>query len=286
MLETQTGAPPVPVAARWYDQPARHLARRLPRLGARLVIRAHRHLVGDRLTAINVGGVRMAVSPQDNFGHSLFYYGAYEPHQGQLWERLLGRGDRLTVLDVGANLGYYSLIAASRPTVARVVAFEPNPLVLPVLRYNATVNPALAPKLMLAEVAVGDREGTVPFHRNFAEHNFGLGSLRSQTDDATTVPVPLVRLDRYLPALGIDHVDLAKIDVEGAERGVLEGLLSWCRPTLVVETHPDLLKEFDSSASEVLTLLRDGGYRLQRLTPNGQLVEPGTFREVSWILAE
>jgi FkbM family methyltransferase len=159
-------------------------------------------------------------------------------------------------------------------------------LVVPVLRHNVAMNPELAKKLTLAEVAVGDGEGVVPFHRNFAAHNFGLGSLRSQTEDALTVPVRLVRLDRHLPALGIDRVDVVKIDVEGAERGVLAGLLGWCRPTIVVEVHPRLLLNFDSSAGEVLTLLRDAGYTLKRLLNTGALVEPDAFEDISWVLAE
>jgi hypothetical protein len=73
------------IATRWYDRPVRSLTRYLPRLGARLVIRAHRHYVSTRLTPIDLDGVRLAVSPQDNLGHNLFYFGAYEPQQARLW---------------------------------------------------------------------------------------------------------------------------------------------------------------------------------------------------------
>jgi FkbM family methyltransferase len=192
------------VESRKSDALVRAITRRLPNLAARIVIRLHRLFVGRRLTPIAIGNsVKMAVSPQDNLGHNLFYFGSYEPNERRLWEEMLSEGNDLVVVDVGANVGYYSLLAASRPNVARVVSFEPNPMVLPVLEYNVAANPALQSKITVAAVAAGDAEGGVPFHRNFAEHNFGLGSLRAQTEDEATIDVPLVRLDRFLPKIGV-----------------------------------------------------------------------------------
>jgi hypothetical protein len=69
----------------WYDRIARWLTHRLTSVIARTVIRAHRRLLGERLTPIHVQNSRMAVSPQDNCGDHLFYYGEYEPRQVELW---------------------------------------------------------------------------------------------------------------------------------------------------------------------------------------------------------
>jgi len=54
----------------------------------------------------------------------------------------------------------------------------------------------------------------------------------------------------------------------------------------VVEVHPGMLADFGSSAEEVLGLLQHHGYRLRRLETTGELVEPGTFKAIYWILAE
>jgi FkbM family methyltransferase len=283
----QTTQPKILVESRGHDALVRSMTRRLPSVAARLVIRLHRSLVGQRLTPVTIGnGITMAVSPQDNLGHHLFYYGAYEPEQGRLWEQLLANGKDLVVLDIGANTGYYSLVAAAHTTVSRVVSFEPNPMVLPVLEYNVAANPVVARKLTVVAAAAGDSDGTVPFYRNFAEHNFGLGSLRARTKDDVMVQVPLVRLDRQLPAMGVDRVDLAKVDVEGAELAVLRGLLSWSRPTLVIEVHPGLLPEFGASVSDLLGTLEEAHYRVRRLCADGQLTSPIGLNEIAWVLAE
>ena len=67
------------------------------------------------------------------------------------------------MLDIVANMGYYSLLAAARRNVAQVVCFEPNPMVTPILRYNVQANSALAGKVTIVEAAAGDADGIVPF---------------------------------------------------------------------------------------------------------------------------
>jgi FkbM family methyltransferase len=275
------------VESRRHDVLVRALTRRIPTLAARIVIRLHRRLVRGRLAVVDIStGVRMAVSPQDNLGHHLFYFGAYEPVQRALWERLLARGEELIVLDVGANMGYYSLLAAARRNVAKVVCFEPNPMVTPILRYNVQANSGLAGKVTIVEAAAGDADGIVPFHRNRAEHNFGLGSLRSRTDDEVTVDVPMVRLDRHLPGMNLQRVDLVKIDVEGAELAVLTGLLGFGRPTLVIEVHPHILPSFGAKFADIAEALRQAGYRAQRLREDGTLTTVEDLNDVAWVLAE
>ena len=275
------------VESRPHDDLVRTITRRLPRFAARVVIKLHRWFVGRRLPPIVIdSNIRMAVDPQDNLGHHLFYFGTYEPNEGRLWERLLSEGVDLVVLNVGANVGYYSLLAAAHPNVTRVVSFEPNPMVIPVLKYNVAANPSSASKTTIVEMAAGDTDGTVAFHRNFAQHNFGLGSLHAQTDDAMTVDVPLVRLDHYLASIGVTKVDLAKIDVEGGELTVLRGLLGYSRPRLVIEIHPHLLPAFGSTVSDVLEALAQANYRVLRLAPDGNLTSPAALNDIAWVLAE
>jgi FkbM family methyltransferase len=289
---TSNPSEPLPrVELYWYDRIARWLTQRVPRLVARTVIRIHRLFVGDRLTAIQVWNFRMAVNPQDNCGHHLFYYGEYEPQQVELWRQLLDRGREAIVLDIGANIGYYSLLAAAHANVSLVLSFEPNPLVLPTLRHNAALNPCLAGKITIMDVAVGDTNGTVRFHRNYEAHNLGLGSIRAQTADNVTVEVPIVRLDSFLKARGVDRVDLIKIDVEGAEHLVVSGLVGWWedhpRPTMVIEVHPAFLNDFASSVPALFATLTTAGYRLRSLRQDGELeTASSTFKAICWVVAE
>lgn len=283
---------PAPIVALFlYDRIAQWLTQRVPRIAARIIIRIHRRFVGRRLVPIKLGTFDLVVSPQDNCGHNLFYYQAYEPLQVELWNKLLSFGHNSTVIDVGANIGYFSLLAAEKENVDRVLSFEPNPLVLPTLRYNATLNAYLAPKITVAEMAAGSENGSVPFYRNFDEHNFGLGSMRAQTEDSFTVDVPVVRLDSYLESQGIDRVDVIKIDVEGAEQLVVSGLTDWWAsrscPILVIEVHPKMLPDFGASVDILFATLTGAGYTLGRLCEDGQ-IEPdlSQFDETGWVVAE
>lgn len=139
------------------------------------------------------------------------------------------------VVDVGANIGYYSLLAAGIVGPGgRIIAFEPEPDNLVELRMNVERN-----GLGMAEirpVAVGACAGTVSFLRGI---NGGVTGHAGE-GGAPTVRVPMVALDDVLEG----HVDAIKIDVEGYEGEVLEGarrIIERCKPRLFVEIHPRML---------------------------------------------
>jgi FkbM family methyltransferase len=140
-----------------------------------------------------------------------------------------------TVVDVGANIGYYSLLAARivGPR-GRIIAFEPEPDNLVELRMNIEGN-----GLGMAEirpVAVGARAGTVSFLRGI---NGGVTDGAGDSG-ASTVQVPMVALDDVLEG----PVGMIKIDVEGYEGEVLAGArrtIERCKPRLFVEIHPRML---------------------------------------------
>jgi len=162
---------------------------------------------------------------------------------------------------------------------------------LPTLRQNALLNPRFAEKIQILEMAVGEVNGTVQFHRNFEAHNFGLGSMRAQSADEYTVEVPMVCLDSYLKLNGVNQIDLIKIDVEGAEQLVLSGFEGWLRansrPTMVIEVHPKNLADFGSSVGALFATLTRAGYKLQKLREDGELETASShFNAICWVVAE
>jgi FkbM family methyltransferase len=154
--------------------------------------------------------------------------GTYESEQSERLRQCVQPGS--VVYDVGANAGYYALLA-SRLVGARgrVVAFEPEPRNAAFLREHVARNRAA--NVDVVESAVGN----VPGAHGFARRGTGRGRL----DERGELRVRVLRLDDFV-ADGARAPDVIKIDVEGGELDVLRGaarLLASSRPLLLLSTH-------------------------------------------------
>jgi FkbM family methyltransferase len=146
--------------------------------------------------------------------------GDWDPRITWICRRVLRPGD--TFVDIGANFGLVSLIGARAVGPAgRVHAFEPQPALAAMLRRSAALN-RLA-NLMLHEVALSDREGVLELHVP-SGHSGGASLLRKDTGPGTSIQVQVRRGAPYFEEHGIGTIRLVKIDVEGHEAAVLEGL--------------------------------------------------------------
>jgi FkbM family methyltransferase len=174
---------------------------------------------------------------------------------------LLSPGD--VVYDIGANIGWYTLLAARRVGPAgRVLAFEPSLANARYVQRNAASN-GLA-NVTVVPAAVTDRDGWATFLDNGSLE----GRLEKDDDDAQaarraargrkshgTLPVPVLALDTWIAATGQAPPSVVKIDVEGAEIGALRGMGETLRsagPTLVIELH--------ATRTAVADLLDEAGY--------------------------
>lgn len=170
----------------------------------------------------------------------------------------------MTVLDVGANIGCYSLMAAERVGPGGVVvAYEPTPSVVKCFRANIRLN--RFSNITIVEGVVSDQEGTAVFHLN-PEHE---GSEGNSLIPALVVPggtritCPQTTLDAEVERLKLTRVDVVKIDVEGHEVRVLQGarrLLRELAPHLLLEVNPLTLKAGGSSPEALFAELTRAGY--------------------------
>jgi FkbM family methyltransferase len=196
-----------------------------------------------------------------------------ESHTADEFTQLLAPGQ--VVIDVGANVGYYALTAASRVgPYGRVVAFEPGPAPAARLRENAALN-GLS-NLTVVEAAVSDRPGTLRL--NLGENSEANSLYDAGPSAVGSVEVQVVALDEHVE--GLDRVDLIKIDAEGAEVGVLRGarrLLSGpSAPPLIVEANPVTLRGAGESVASLRAELVSLGYVIERLESmpwRGEVVE-------------
>jgi FkbM family methyltransferase len=202
-------------------------------------------------------GCSIQACPAESIGRSIATQGVYDLPLTEALTRLADRGE--TVLDVGANIGYASLVLARAVGPAgRVICFEPNPALLPTLRANvANWRSLSAAPIQIENVAISDSDGDgiLGFPEDYA-HNQGLASLESA---AHGIPVSLRRLD----SLKLTSVGVMKVDVEGHEAGVFSGasgLLAGKRIRDIV------FEEHDAFPARSQRILLEYGYQIFRIT--------------------
>ncbi|MFC1848227.1 FkbM family methyltransferase [Chloroflexota bacterium] len=185
----------------------------------------------------------------------------------------LGSISGVTVWDVGAHIGYHSLaFAALVGPSGRVVAFEPNPHNCERFRMNSERNPDLTGRITLMTSALSNVDGECSFiYSPEVDDGRSTGSHMEEalvpeseasyiTFDQTRVPT--VKADTLLSEKRMPSPSIMKIDVEGAEKLVLEGaveLLTTLKPLLFIEVH-NIMMMFN-----VQKLLNNLGYQIEVL---------------------
>lgn len=174
-------------------------------------------------------------------------------------------------VDVGANIGLYSILASRRVgQTGRVLAFEPSPREFARLLENLTLNDAMS--VTPFSVALGGAPGLMDLH--IAPTHTGLNTLQISDSAAHAFrgarvhSVPVLTFDDAIaPLLAGRTVKLLKIDVEGAEMDVLIGMKAALAEGLfariVIEVTPDFLRAFGRTKGELYDLLAGFGYRPQ-----------------------
>ena len=206
-------------------------------------------------------GFRLKLDLSDAVDHYL-YFGLAEPG----FDRLVAlvKPDS-HVIDVGANIGMLTLPLARAASAGRVVAFEPDPANRARLTEHISMNALTNVKVMAMGLGSEQR-----VHRLYKVVDSNAGMNRIVLDDPSSDRFPfseiqVERLDGLLPTLGLDRVDLIKIDVEGFEHEVLKGAEATLRdfhPTLFVELDDDNLRENGSSAAALIGWLSERGYAI------------------------
>jgi FkbM family methyltransferase len=186
---------------------------------------------------------------RDDLSRQWYYWGyeGYESGTVSLFRKLAE--EKTCIFDIGANVGYYTLLAALHLTKKnqRVHAFEPNPKVFKALRHNTELNSF--GNVHLEQVVVSDEDGEVCFYLPPGEAQSNGSLLPGFIGDQKPVMTKSVRFDTYCAREKIRKVDLLKVDVEGAELKVLQGmgsLLDQWLPDIICE----VLEPFDAEVDK------------------------------------
>jgi FkbM family methyltransferase len=232
-----------------------------------VVERVHPHVSEEaRPVETKLDGFRMRLDLND-YTQRRIYYGCHEPRELALVRRLLRPGD--TVLDVGAHVGLFTLLAAAAVGPGgQVHAFEPVPANFDALAENVRLN--RFSQVHLERTAVGEAAGQMTL--GLGVHVQAGSGGYMQGGSAAQVDAKVISLDAYvrehLPSMPIR---LLKIDVEGAEPAVLRGFqesLADAPPdAIIAEVSPETLSLQGYTVDDLLGELTSHGYDLYRLPP-------------------
>lgn len=201
------------------------------------------------------------IDPVTMFGQLLLDGGMYEPLVVSALRSRLGKGS--VFIDVGANEGYFTVLAARLVgDEGRVVAVEPQARMQNVILRNLELNQVR--NVVLLRLALAGRSGDLRLFTTPGVNTGATGVLPATRYSLRAEHVTGQRLADVWPALGIETCDLMKVDVEGFESDVIDG----ARPllergvirALIVEFHQRPLSAMGSSREQVETKLEQLGY--------------------------
>ena len=205
--------------------------------------------------------IRKSLAPQGH-NHAL---------NGELWlVELLGSGLK-TVVDVGANTGAWALSVLGKvPAVDRLIVFEPNPAAFESLRRNLSGMPSV----VYSQKALGDKRGSLSFW--CAPDAGELSSLVKEhaPRGSTEVRVAVSTLDEEVDRLGVQHIDLLKIDAEGYDFRVILGsrrLLDEHRISIIQFEYNEPWRATGSTLTHAAAFLEGMGYALFLIKGPGKL---------------
>lgn len=249
-----------------------------------------RALLGD-MARFNVHGKYLAMSLSDkSITRILFIFREYEPAETKFVARQLSPG--MTFIDIGANSGYYSLLAAQIVSQqGRVFAFEPNPSNVEILRTNIAANGL--ENVVAEELAISSRTGEVNLYLssiNEGDHRIYEGrddDFYNAGRERLAIRVQTTTLDRYLEGFA-SSVDFVKLDIQGAEHEALKGMKRTLSGNadivLMTEYWPYGLRKCGSEPIILLYEMEELGFMIFQLEagPRLSVIQAENWETAAW----
>jgi FkbM family methyltransferase len=218
-----------------------------------------------------VSGVKMDLIPGDGVSDSIAFTGLYEPHLTRRLVELGRQGGRL--IDIGANIGYFSLLWCACNPQNECIAFEASPRNVDLLRRNISQS-GLEERIIVMPLAAGASKGRIQFDVGPADQTGWGGMTLKKTD--RSIEVEVVRVDEVV---GSDKpVQALKVDIEGADTWALIGCERLLKANVIrqiwYEQNKPRMRELGISFEAAQDYLRSLGYKSRPLNdPKDDLVE-------------
>ena len=216
--------------------------------------------------------VVVVLNPKDPVVSGALRFGVYEKTESQWFQSVCQPG--MTFLDVGANIGYYTALGSHLVGLkGKVISLEPDPESFSYLEQTISANNSS--NVLAFQVAASDKKTLSPLY--ISTENRGDNRLYASSEDRTEILVKTQPLDELLFEHNIDQVDLIKIDVQGYEPKVIEGLKKTISRSqqivLITEFWPKGITDAGADAKVFLDNLRNLGLTLYELKSDGEVTE-------------
>ena len=218
--------------------------------------------IPNKDTILSCHGLRILVrNPRQSIiGKSIYLNGVYEEKSTCFLSSQIKNG--MTILDIGADIGYYTLLFAKNVgSKGKVYSFEPIPRAKWYLDRNILMNGLN--NVRTFNFALFDKSGQVCLENPFVKSKINPSKEKLSRND---IIVEMKMFDKWKLKEGIDNVDFVKLDVEGAELNVLRGMKNTLKkqhPKLLIEIHTHQLKDFGFFPSDIIEFLSELGYKFE-----------------------
>ncbi|MCV0430405.1 FkbM family methyltransferase [Nitrosopumilus sp.] len=181
------------------------------------------------------------------------------------WEPFsLITGKNNVIIDLGANVGYYTLKLSKKNKDCKIIAIEPDPNTFKILSQNCELNNLK--NIALHNVAISEENGTVKLFQS--KTHSGTSSILSKSySQNESVSIKSITLDNLLGNL-YKKIDWLKIDVEGSELFVLKGASNTLKITnkIIIELHEEILNQNNQSSKQIIDILTKNNFKITTFT--------------------
>jgi len=216
-----------------------------------------------------VDGHKMFLDPFDSL--ELSTNGKFEEFETQIVKKIIQEGS--TVVDLGANIGYYTLIFARLVgNKGKVFAFEPDPENFHILEKNLEINNYK--NIILERQAVSNKSGKLRLYLD--NKNKGAHTIFETEDNDSSIEIDSITLDDYFRNFK-GKIDFIKMDIEGGEAEAVEGMSSLLkRGSLIIMTefNPFVLKKIGKDPLGCISLLQSYNFDIYHIDSKNREIKP------------
>ncbi|OQA00073.1 MAG: 2-O-methyltransferase NoeI [Bacteroidetes bacterium ADurb.Bin408] len=229
--------------------------------------------------------IKINLDLEDWIQKQIFFFGHYEveKEETRFWKSLVKEND--IILDIGANIGYYSLMASKRIKGGKIYAFEPVNQTYAKLIKNIELNNFQ--NIVPVNKAVSNKEDTIEIYVA-NNKNTGTSSITNHIHFCGEKQKAVaITIDSFVNENKLPKIDLIKIDVEGAESLVIEGMqesLAKFNPYILIELIDERLKAAGSSLIQIYDFLEKIGYKPFQINNDLKLAPAAKYKEGSLII--
>jgi len=237
---------------------------------SRMYSHAYHHLRPYGIYKIRVNGYHLYVDSSDTGLVPSFLRNNFEKNETELFKRLVK--PNMVVVDMGANIGYYTLLASKLVgKKGRVYAFEPETKNYALLVKNIKSNKCK--NIVAIQKALSDRSRTETLF--LSPNNLGSHRMYKFKGSIRNVPIKSIKFDDFFK--DIKKIDLIKIDIEGNEPRCLHGMKRTIKKSdklaMIIEFNPKMIKENGFNPIAFLNEIKGMGFRLYEIRKYGKLSE-------------